>query len=99
MEFNMAKHVIDGKGHASKGTRVSCKPTGSLSSLVDTKQLKHIVPNGSFVSDYAKAETKREALLHSKGAFQIHKTKGKDGKITVERRAIGTAHSFVFNGN
>jgi hypothetical protein len=92
----MAKHIIDGKGHASKGLRLSCKPTGKLPAMVDTKQLKHIVPNGSFVSDYSKAEHKREALLHSRGAFQVHTVKNKDGTISRERRAIGTAHDFVF---
>jgi hypothetical protein len=93
----MAKHMIDGKGKVSKGTRISCRSSSTLSSLVDTKQMRHIVPNASFVSDYQKAESKREALLHNKGPFQIHKMKGKDGKITVERRPIGTAHSFVFS--
>jgi hypothetical protein len=92
----MARHIVDGKGHVSKGQRKSCNPTGKLSSLIDTKQMNHVHPCTEFVKAYELAEKKRAGLLATKGPFQVHKNKGKDGKITVERRAIGTAHSFVF---
>lgn len=90
------RHTIDGKGKASKGTRKSSMPTGKLSSLIDTKQMNHIHPCGEFVKAYEVAERKRAGLLITKGAYQVHKNKGKDGKVTVERRPVGTAHSFVF---
>jgi len=94
----MAKHIIDNKGHASKGLRISSGKTGKLASIVDLKQLKLIQPNRDYVHDYEKAEAKRAHLLEQSAknngfVAQFEYNKGKKVKVF---KPVPSAHRMVF---